>query len=309
MKTAIVLVTYNHYDMTKACLERLSLLSREKFLIVVVDNASSDFSVQKIREDFPEVFICALEKNEGFGRANNAGVRFLESGEESFDSICLLNNDTLPEASELSRLQEILEKKNSLDIFSPRIKNRDGSEQVNYYSEISHWEFFKNAFRNENKAAKFLHGAPRKKDAETSEVFWTSAVCWMFRRETWKRVGGFDPRIFMYYEDYDFALRARAEGIRFFLAENISLVHLGGQSAESGLARALQHDSSQEYVFKKHFGPFGIFLSKIFRVTRSSLRLAFSIPTCLTKKGRTYAKRHFILLFHALLKNKSKGFQ
>lgn len=283
MKTAIILVTYNRFDLTNACLRCLLPLLNRGFEIAIADNGSTDNTVQKIKEEFPKVHVFELFSNKGFGAANNFAVRrLIEKGVE-FDSICLLNNDTLPKMQTLPLLQQALIRYQASHpdeaIIAPRIKSINGREQKNYYSDISWPQFILNAFRTESSAAEYLHGTLRPTDDPTLlEAYWINAVCLMMSRSLWEKIGGFDERIFMYYEDMDFALRAKKNSARFLIEMQSILTHLGGGSSKSSLSQALQHDQSQEYIFYKHHGIIGKLASKKFRILRSLLRIVLGIP-------------------------------
>ena len=301
MKTLIVLVTYNGYAMTKDCLSVLSKLPSEHWRIAIADNASSDGSPQKIAVDFPQAKVYALSTNKGFGFANNEALcRSLKK--ENFDFVCFLNNDTIVTVEAMEKLREDAEKDSGKTIFAPLVKNRDGSLQRTDYRFLSHAEFFLNAFRTVRGADKRLHGE-LKAVAETHFLSndWINAVCWMMPVQTFFDVGMFDEKIFMYYEDQDFAYRARKLGYRFLLNAEAPIVHLGGGSAKNVLSRSLQHDSYQLYFYRKHFGYGGAVLSRTFRFVRSLLRLGMLVPFALFKKSaRDNARIHWKLLLFSL---------
>jgi GT2 family glycosyltransferase len=199
---------------------------------------------------------------------------------------------------------------NAYAVIAPSTKNKDGSDQPNYFAGlgpegIGSLKFFTNALRNEEGAAEILQGKPSKTAQENLlETNWLSGVCWMFGKELYDALTSegsfFDEKIFMYYEDADLALRARKIGARFFIANDITLTHLGGGSAQSNTSRALQHDRAQQYVFKKHFGIKGLLLSKGFRILRSSVRIATAIPRIGSSEKRKYLVHHMALLKAAL---------
>ncbi|PWJ65813.1 hypothetical protein SAMN05720473_103217 [Fibrobacter sp. UWB15] len=320
MRTAIILVTFNGWEMTRNCLNDMAaqLADSEHFAVAIADNASSDDTVKNIRKEFPTVHVYPSDKNLGFGAANNLAIKRLLSDGESFDSICLLNNDTRLNADTLPRLQKAWEKAeafaresgNAYAVIAPSTKNKDGSDQPNYFAGlgpegIGSLKFFTNALRNEEGAAEILQGKPSKTAQENLlETNWLSGVCWMFGKELYESLttegSFFDEKIFMYYEDADLALRARKIGARFFIANDITLTHLGGGSAQSNTSRALQHDRAQQYVFKKHFGIKGLLLSKGFRILRSSVRIATAIPRIGSSEKRKYLVHHMALLKAAL---------
>ena len=324
-RTAIILVTFNGWELTRNSLNDLAaqLGDSEHFVVAVADNASTDGTPERIRHDFPSVHLYASPKNVGFGSANNLAIEGLLHDGESFDAVCLLNNDTRLTPDTIPQLREAWIQAQELAqgeggkfaVVAPAVKNPDGSEQPNYFAGlgpegIGSIAFFRNAFRNEASAAKILQGVPRQTaQGDLAEVHWTSAVCWLFGKDLYdslcKENAGklFDEKIFMYYEDADLALRARHLGTRFFIASSVPLTHLGGGSAQSNTRRALQHDRAQQYVFKKHFGFHGYLLSKSFRFCRSLARVAASLPRSLGpggKQTRAYIKHHFTLMRAAL---------
>jgi len=317
MRTSVILVTFNGWEMTRNCLNDMAaqLADSEHFVVAIADNASSDSTVENLRKEFPAVHVYASGKNLGFGAANNLAIKGLLNDGEAFDSICLLNNDTRFKPDMLPRLQQALQNAcqqadNANAVVAPSTKNRDGSDQPNYFAGlgpegIGSFKFFTNALRNEDGAAAILQGQPSKTAQENLfETHWLSGVCWMFGKDLYDALTSegtlFDENIFMYYEDADLALRARKIGARFFIANDITLTHLGGGSAQSNTSRALQHDRAQQYVFKKHFGLHGLLLSKAFRILRSSVRIATAMPRLGSSEKRKYLLHHMALLKAAL---------
>lgn len=276
---SVVLVTWNHYALTRECLRRLAAQVGVKANLIVVDNASQDSTPVSIRKEFPQVTLIALSENVGFGQANNIGVQQAHPG----DAIVLLNNDTLPEPTFLSQMihsmAHLQEQMGTPVILAPRTLNKDGSVQRNHYTDISLGRFFLVAFQSESRALRAVHGELQPiSGTSISSCDWTSAICWCMSSSTWKSIGGFDPAIFMYYEDVEFAWRAQALGVRYLLDESIPLIHLGGGSASSNFSRSLQHDSAQTYAYEKRWGKKGKRVSLLFRAVRSGLRCLALVP-------------------------------
>lgn len=310
MKTAIILVTYNRFDLTNACLRCLLPLLNKGFEIVIADNGSTDNTVKKIREEFPKVHLFELRRNIGFGAANNIAIKYLIEKGIEFDSICLLNNDTLPKMQTLPLLQQALTRYKSTHsneaIIAPCIKSINGREQKNFYTNISWFQFLLNAFRTETGASRYLHGSLQLTDDPTLlEAYWINAVCLMMSRTLWENLGGFDDHIFMYYEDMDFALRAKQNSVHFFIERQAILTHLGGASSIGSFSQALQHDQSQEYIFFKHYGLLGKVISKKFRFIRSFLRVVIGLPLYIFIPSiRERVNIHFCLLKNIFRKRK-----
>ncbi len=297
--TAVILVTYGQWEQTKDCLQ--DLLQQSSCRIFVADNGSPDKTRENIVKNFPSVTLLPMKENSGFGAANNAGIALAKNSGEHFDSIFILNNDTRIPPKTIERLQSDLSK-NPNAIIVPQLQNADGSIQKNWFSEIPPVQFFLNAFRTESSAARYVHGTTEPVPGlPFQKAQWTNAAAWMMTLETWEKVGPFDEKFFMYYEDVDWAFRARAKGVHFFIDTETPIVHLGGGSAKSVLSRSLQHDASQLYFYRKHFGRKGAILSRSFRAMRSFVRVLLQLPRApFSKSARESLKIHGPLFLFAL---------
>lgn len=294
---AILLVTYNGWALTEACLRGLQELISEGYAIVVADNGSTDGTPQHILNRFPEICCVPTGGNLGFGAGNNCAAQQVPLA----DPLLFVNNDTLPSAQDIRQLVSSWRRWSgeikAPVILAPRILNADGSIQSSWFAPWSSARFFFNAFRSETAAAKVLQGTLTSREADVFEVGWTSAVCWILSRSLWQATRGFDESIFMYNEDLDWAWRARALGAHFLLDTRCSLVHLGGGSAVSSLSRSLQHDHSLYYVLGKHLGLLGRLWSISYRIIRSALRIMLLLPFLWKKSARHSVRLHCALLF------------
>lgn len=283
MKTAIIIVTYNKFDLTNACLWCIMPLLQRGFEIAVVDNGSTDQTAQKIRENFPQVHLLELQKNMGYATATNMAIQNLARKGVDFDAICLLHNDVLPKLQSLPLLKNSLIKyKNTHQkeaIVAPFVKASNGSIQKNYYAKITPFQFFLTAFKSKETASKKIHGVlSPSSDPSLFETYRTNSICLMMSRSLWEMLGGFDQDIFLYHEDLDFAMRAKKLNIPYFMERQAIITHLGGESPLLTLTKAIKYDNSQEYVFQKHFGLKGKLFSKLYRFSRSFTKLLFSFP-------------------------------
>jgi len=126
---SIIIVSYNVKAYLKACLESLYQKIKDvTFEVIVVDNYSSDGSVEMVRELFPEAILIALKKNVGFARANNYGI--LKS---RGDDLLLLNPDTAMVTSGLGILLTFMHTHPTIGVVGCRMVNTDGSLQPSCY--------------------------------------------------------------------------------------------------------------------------------------------------------------------------------
>ena len=227
--TAFAIVTVIHDS--AADLRRL-LGSIERHLeprprVVVVDSGSGDDGAEIAREWGAE--LVDLGGNRGFGAGNNAG---LERVREPVTA--LVNPDVELLDGGLARLAELALARNAL--FVPRLLNADGSVQDSAHPVPGTVEAFVPAVLPRpllppplrRRYEPWRSGGPR-------EVGWAIAACVAARTDLLRRLGPFDPDAFLFYEDMELCLKARANGAPTILHPEIRLRHLGGTSTERAL--------------------------------------------------------------------------
>src|SRR4030095_10427800 len=123
---AVVVVNYNTLQHLRACLATVQ--SERPSEVVVVDNASSDGSVEMVRSEYPWVTLHANRKNLGYGAAANQGVASCTA-----PYVLLLNDDTLLESGGLRKLSVYLDRHPRAAIVGPRLVNPDGSPQPAWF--------------------------------------------------------------------------------------------------------------------------------------------------------------------------------
>ncbi|MEX0972422.1 MAG: glycosyltransferase family 2 protein [Solirubrobacterales bacterium] len=188
--------------------------------VVVVDNGSTDGSREMVREEFPEVELLELGRNLGFGPALNRAI-----AERSADPLILLNNDAEAEP----RFVEAL-----LDAAA------EGAESVaGVLSQQAAPGLIDSAGVVADRTLMgfdYLHGEPLAAAERAADPLGPSGGAALYRLGAFRAAGGFDERIFLYYEDLDLALRMRAAGARCRLAAGARAVHAysAGLGAGSG---------------------------------------------------------------------------
>ncbi len=238
----IVIVNYNGEQWLTRCL--LSLAAdvarcESNVSITIVDNASTDGSIQLIRSLLLDVAILELDHNIGFGNASNLGVA---EGTSSY--ILLLNNDVVVPPGMLNQLVMELEL-NQYDAIAAREAPYEGGETGNYRSTLDCFGY-----------PVFIRANERSKRS-----IYLSAACVLIRRDVFESLGGFDPDFFMYFEDTDLFWRLLLQGGTFDYAAQAFVLHAGhGSSGGIGWSelrfvwrnenqlRALVKNSSTTYL-------------------------------------------------------------
>ena len=223
---AVVVLSWNGRDLTRDTLASLAACrvpAGWRVHTLVVDNASLDGSPEMVRAEFPAVELLALAENRRFAGGNNAGVaRALEQGA---DAVMLLNNDVVADPGLLEKLLAALAEDPRAGAVTPLIYFAPPTDRIWYAGG-----------RCRPALAHSSHRGIRERDRgqyrSLEETGYLTGCCLLATAEAWRRVGLLDERYFIYAEDADWSLRARAAGFRLLFVPTARLWHR--VSASSG---------------------------------------------------------------------------
>ena len=254
---AVIIVTYNSEKQIADCLRSaIAEARRVRQEIIVLDNDSSDGTVELVRGQFPEVKLVTPGKNLGFAAGVNFAARHTDA-----DFLLLLNPDTIVLNQATDIIVEFARTHPQYGLYGGRTLKPDGSlEPSSCWGTPTLWS-----------TALFASGltalAPRNRwlDPESlgswardtvREVGVITGCFLLVRREIWQRLGGFDERYFMYGEDVDLAIRAQAAGYRPVICPDAQLVHEIGQSSATPAAKMLLLFRGKASLIRTHWhGP------------------------------------------------------
>jgi GT2 family glycosyltransferase len=232
---SIVIVNYNGKEFLKDCLESIYGQSYHNFELILVDNGSTDDSVQFVRESFPEAIIIENKKNLGFAKANNQGIKISKG-----KYIALLNNDTVVDKDWLKNLTKVAESSSNPPL-PPFAKGGMGGFSDKIISgKVGMWAGKILSLENPHiidsvgglmisndgiaKGRGRLERDIGQYDRE-EEVFIPSACAALYRKRMFDEVGLFDEDFFAYCEDTDLGLRARLAGWKTISAPKAVVYH------------------------------------------------------------------------------------
>jgi len=224
---AVVVLTWNQCGLTLDCLDSLARLDypAARLQIVVVDNGSTDGTVQVIAERHPGVMVLENGQNLGFAQGNNVGIRHvLQAGP---DYLLLLNNDTVVDPPMLRELLAASESDPAIGVVGPKMLYFDRPDLVWCAGNAIDWRTGVATRLGADQADDPLDQTPRDADYITA-----CAIC--LRRQVIEQIGLLDPRFFIYYEEADWCVRARAAGWRIVYVPRARLWHK--VSAAMGMA-------------------------------------------------------------------------
>jgi N-acetylglucosaminyl-diphospho-decaprenol L-rhamnosyltransferase len=249
---SIILVTWNTRELLAACLAALpAAVEPLQVETWVVDNASSDGTVEMVRDQFPEVRVIANSENRGWAGGNNQALR-CSTGRH----LLLLNADTEPHPGSLARLVRFLDEHPDAGACGPMLLLPDGSIQGNGRVFPTFWKEFLDVsgLRHLALAAYSRRfGWGRDDLTVLAEVDEVSGSCLMARRAAIEQIGLLDERFFMYYDEVDWCRRMKREGWRVFYVPEARVVHHVAASAkQAGFETYRRLFASQSRYFRKH---------------------------------------------------------
>lgn len=230
----VVILNYNGAPWLRPCLDAALLTAYPDFSVIVVDNASTDNSLELIAAHYPEITLFAEKENKGFSAGNNIGIQYALFHQA--DYVVLLNPDTKVKPSWLTALIEVGEKEPELGIL--------GGVQLRY--DDNKWNSWTlSALRPEQQAL--------LSDSERCPVWlemeWVEGACFAMKRAVLEKIGLLDPIYFSFYEELDYCRRARYHGFHTALVAGCLLHHYRGgvwqADAQRQAARDYQCDKSQ----------------------------------------------------------------
>jgi len=298
---SVIIVTYNSADVIGECLRSVySAGPYSNVEVIVVDNASTDGTVENIAKSFPEIQVIANRENIGFARAVNQGVSMAAG-----DCVFLLNPDTQVGERCLSILREVMDRYPATAIAAPRIQNVNGSGQPSVWNFPSVGSLLIEMIVPHVVASSMLDRTPKGTDRRV-DVESASGAALMIRKSVFDQLGGFDERFFMYYEDIDFCLRCKQAGFTISFVPGALVRHYQGKSSWRDPISFFQRFYSSKIMYaRKHFTPgeagravsliiAGLWWKNLFYSTFGAL---FFRPH-LRKLGESYLEARKLLLLH-----------
>jgi N-acetylglucosaminyl-diphospho-decaprenol L-rhamnosyltransferase len=249
---AIVIVSFNvREDLARALGSLFASPPAIAHEIVVVDNGSSDGSLEMVRSRWPSVRAIDAGGNLGFSKANNLGIRETRS-----EWVLLLNGDTEVPEGAIDALVEELRAHPEAAVAGPRLVDGAGRPEISFGRMIGPFNELRQKVKGRLYDARW---GPVRRRVEQSvrvstEVDWVSGACLLVRRSDAEAVGLFDERFFLYTEDVDFCASIRGLGRRVRFVGTVEVRHLRGRSRahDPSASRAAYRRSHLAFYAKHH---------------------------------------------------------
>ena len=288
MDLSIIIVSYNTSDLIGTCLDSIMDVYGCEKEVIIVDNASTDGSVELVKNNYPSVHMVVNETNRGFATANNQALK-LSKGRYIF----FLNPDTEFLPSTFQYMISFMDENPHIGLAGIKMINPDGTLQ----------ESFSQHYPGQSETSTELLGLK-------GNLAWVLGAGMVVRAELIREIGGFSADFFVYGEDQDLCLNIRKVGYEIGYLDFVLAVHLGAQSErKSTEADIWGKKTLAEFIFyRKHYLP-----KTVERIYRSSALKAhwriFTLNILLPFSRDKKAMQTKLIKYKAVIKEIRKNLQ
>jgi GT2 family glycosyltransferase len=257
---SIVIVNWNTKKLLLDCLaSTFETVNNRPKEIWVVDNASSDGSVEAVRLKYPLVNIIQNRKNLGFAAANNQAFSKMQGR-----YALLLNTDAVLKEGAVETIYNFMEHNPDVGMACGQLLNDDGSKQNSFanFPSITSLVFGETPLQL---LFPKKYSSKRNVGSSPMEIDSCIGACMMVRREAMEAVGWLDESFFFFFEETDWARRMKQAGWKVYLVPSARIFHLQGQSVGHNIrSRVLFYRSRYIYFKKWHKDTYGLIRGIIF---------------------------------------------
>jgi GT2 family glycosyltransferase len=252
---SIITVTMNHLTLLKQMLSSLFITCTPKvsFEVILVDNNSTDGTVEYVRKAFPSIRIIENKQTYGFAQNNNIGASHAQG-----NYILILNPDIILLPDAVDTLYNYLRRNESVGIVAPKLLNPNLSIQRsarNFMNiRLLIYRVFTLGRDDTRNATVQAYLAPELSNEQPAMVDWCLGAALLFRSDFYRQLGGFDEHFFLYVEDTDICQRCWYAGKSVVYYPQAQMIHMHQRNSAHFSKKTLIHLKSLAYFFRKnHF--------------------------------------------------------
>ena len=271
----IVLLNWNGWQDTLECMRSLRRMEYRNWHAVIVDNGSTNDSVERLREAYSDLTILETQKNLGFAAGNNVGIRFaLKNGAEY---VFVLNNDTTVFPDTISALVRFAEAHPAAALMGPSIDRRNPQREwpirreLDLLTQLCTFTALRRLITRIPLVREIFYCT----DGPPSVVQFLPGSALFFRASSFKESGFFDESTFLDFEELIVAEKVRRAGFSVYFVPQARIWHKGSASAAKLRAkRYIENAKSEEYFFSHYvrLSPLGRSIVRLIRLATYSAR-------------------------------------
>ena len=247
MNISYIIVTYSSADFIVDCINSIAQQQPKDITseIILIDNASTDSTVEIVRKLFPDVSLKVNIENVGFAAAVNQAAS-CSNGEY----ILLLNPDTIIKENFIEKIFSFIQNTPDASIVGVKLVDENNEHYPSAWKKISLITIFTEMFFPYELSIKLVTEIPDK----PSHVQNVSGACMLIRRDVFEKLNGFDTRFFLYFEEIDFCMRATQKGYKVYYNPDIEVRHFIAKSSSENRESFFFNLYYNKLLFiKKHF--------------------------------------------------------
>lgn len=226
MKTAIVILNWNGQKLLEQFLPSVVNFSSDEATIYVADNASTDTSINYIKEFYPSIQIVENITNGGYAKGYNDALQHIEA-----DIYCLLNSDVEVTKNWLTPIIDTFKKEENTAVIQPKLLDFKDKSKFEYagaaggFIDLYGYPYCRGRVFNhlEIDSGQFN---------DTAEIFWASGACLFIRAKVYHQLNGFDEDYFAHQEEIDLCWRTHNEGYNIKYVGAATVYHVGGATLQ-----------------------------------------------------------------------------
>ena len=208
-KVSVIIVNYNGKELLEKCLESLFKVDYDNFEVIIVDNNSTDNSIDFLTKNYPSVIILKLDSNKGFAEPNNAAAKITNG-----DYLLFLNNDTIVTPNFISEMIKVIKNDKKIAICQSLLLKSDSSidSSGDFIDELGI------CFNSKSTTTKI------------QKIFSARGASMLIEKKIFDLIGGFDEKFFATFEDVDLGWRSWILGYSSVIVPKSIVYHVGGQT-------------------------------------------------------------------------------
>jgi len=287
MKTAVAILNWNGLDLLKKFLPSVVKNTPIDISIYVIDNGSTDNSIDFINTNFSSITTIALDKNYGFAQGYNLGLKKIDA-----EIICMLNNDVEVSPSWTDPVLELFKAEKNTAIIQPKLLNYNKKEMFDYaggaggYLDKFGYPYCRGRIYNKIEADNGQYD-------DIKEIFWACGACFFIRKKVFDLAKGFDCNFWAHMEEIDLCWRIQNLGYKVKYIYKSKVYHQNaGTLGQNSPKKTYLDFRNQLYMLTKNYTG-NIFLLLFFKFF---IDLLISVFFLLTR-----GIKHSAAIFHAYL--------
>ena len=245
-KVSIVIPHWNNVEILSECLKSIGSTIYPDFEVIVVDNASTDNSVQYVKANFPDVKLIENDRNDGYAGGCNIGADLAQG-----KYLVFLNNDTIQNPNWISSLLSTIKSNSQIAAVQPKILNYFDRKIFDYAGGSGgHMDVYCFPLA---RGRLFTHQENDEGQYDNKEkCFWSSGTCFMVKKNIFFEAGGFDSSFFAHMEEIDFCWRAFNRGYSIYYISSSKVYHEGAATIKINSSKTFLNYRNSLFMLTKN---------------------------------------------------------